>query len=162
MTGRSTEAVRYPVRPGPAAWSVLTAPLAVLLVVWMLGSSAGGAGRGLLVGLLAGGLLFALHLRRARQRALGVTEDGVELQYDAYRLVAPWAKVRLTQKAGWWGLTHDVLVVDEASVLALDGDGRPTKVSARMTSQKVRTQVRLTDFSRDWRAGPLARLVPAD
>jgi hypothetical protein len=154
--------VRYPVRTAAAAWSVLTAPLAVLLVVWMLGSSAGGAGRGLLVGLLAGGLLFVLHFRRARRRALTVTDDGVELQYDDYRLVAPWSALRMTQKAGWWGLTHDVLHVDEATVLALDGDGEPTSISKRMTAQKVRTTVRLGDFDRDWRDGPLGRLVPAD
>jgi len=153
---------RYPVRPAAAAWSSLTAPLVVALVTSTIGSSYGASGPGLLVGLLAGGTLFALHLRRARQRVLTVTEDGVELQYDAYRLVAPWSALRMTQKAGWWGLTHDVLNVDEATVLALDGSDEPTRVSSRMTSRKVRTTVRLGDFDRDWRDGPLGRLVPTD
>ena len=152
----------YPVRPVVAAWSCLTAPLVIVLVTWALGSSYDASGRGLLVGLLAGGTLFALHFRRARRRSLTVTESGVELQYDAYRLVAPWSELSVHTGRGAFGLDRDELAVASASVLALDADGEPTEVPARMTSQQVATDVRLADFTRDWRDGPLGRLVPAE
>ena len=108
---------RYRFRRAIAAWTCVSAPVAIalgcfLLVIGLFQQPWLGA----TIGVVLASAEFALSFRRVRRRTVTVTAEGLEVQRDKYRLLVPWPAIAKVQRR-----RHQLVVaVDELVVTGAD------------------------------------------
>ncbi|GAB3057249.1 hypothetical protein GCM10027053_18660 [Intrasporangium mesophilum] len=101
-------------------------------------------------------------LRRVSRRTLTVTEDGMQLQRDNYRLEAPWHAVVGVERGRRRGLvTADELALAESTIVALDHRGNTTTLPQGLVGHPATRRVQVSLYDRDWAASPLGERLKA-
>lgn len=147
----------YRIRPAVAALSCATVPLLVV-AAWALLGLAVDSPPTIAVGVLLGLALFVRNLVRVRRRSLTVSDDGLVVQRDSYRLVVPWAGIRgVRRRTHQLVMRAEELVVTGAQVEAVDPRGRPQDVGSQLDGHPATTRVMISFYDRHWREGPVGR-----
>lgn len=101
-------------------------------------------------------------LRRVSRRTLTVTEDGIRLQRDGYRLEAPWHAIVGVERGRRRGLVRaDELALAESTVIALDGSDTTTTPRPALAGHPATRRVQVSLYDRDWAASPLGERLKA-
>ena len=108
------------------------------------------------VGVLLAVAMFTRNLVRVRRRTLTVTDQGLVVQRDQYRLTVPWSGVQGVQRRNHQRVMRaEELLVEGAQVEALDRRGRPTDVESQLEGHPATTRVMVSLYDRGWRSGPI-------
>lgn len=151
---------RYRIRRLVAAGTSATVPLPVLVTATILIQP---VTLGITVGLLVAAALFTPSYVRVRRRTLTVTDEGLEVQRDQYRLFVPWRGVRKVQRRRHQVLLAvEELVVTDAHVAALDRRGRTTSVPNRLSNHPAQSRVMVSLYDKQWRRGPIGDRLRLD
>lgn len=101
-------------------------------------------------------------LRRVSRRTLTVTEAGIQLQRDNYRLEAPWHAIVDVERGRRRGLvTADELALAESTIIALDRNDNTTKLPQGLASHPATRRVQVSVYDRDWATSPLGERLKA-
>jgi len=105
-------------------------------------------------------LAIPLSYRRVRRRTLTVSNEGLEVQRDQYRLRVSWDDVTGTALRRHQLLFNvDELHVRNAQVLALDANGRATTPPDRLAGHPATTRIQVSLFDAHWRTGPIGKYL---
>ncbi len=101
-------------------------------------------------------------LRRVSGRTLTVTEDGIQLQRDNYRLEAPWHAVVGVERGRRRGLVKaDELALAESTIIALDRRDNTTTLPQGLAGHPATRRVQVSMYDRDWASSPLGERLKA-
>ncbi|MEO5743784.1 MAG: hypothetical protein ABIQ53_04230 [Terracoccus sp.] len=93
---------------------------------------------------------------RASRRTLTVTENGLQVQRDRYRLEAPWHAVMRVDRGQRRALVKaDEIVLTDSRIIALDYRDRATTLPKGLEGHLATRRVQVSLYNRDWAAGPL-------
>lgn len=99
---------------------------------------------------------------RASRRALTLTDDGVQLQRDKYRLDAPWHKVVGVDHGRRRGLVKaDELILADSRIIALDHRNQTTTLPKGMQNHPATSRVQVSLYDREWASGPIGERLRA-
>ncbi|WP_207556056.1 hypothetical protein [Intrasporangium flavum] len=99
---------------------------------------------------------------RASRRSLTVTEDGIQIQRDKYRLDAPWDAITGLDCGRRRGLIRaDELLLDDCTISAVDHRGRATTLPDSLQPHPATTRVQVNFYDRDWASGPIGAHLKA-
>jgi len=156
---------RYRFRRAIAAWTCVSAPVAIalgcfLLVIGLFQQPWLGA----TIGVVLASAEFTLSFRRVRRRTLTVTADGLEVQRDTYRLLVPWPAVAAVQhRRHQLVVAVEELVVKSAEVVPLDHRGRSTSLDTELIAQHpAASRVMVSLYDKQWRRGPIGERLRRD
>ena len=115
------------------------------------------------VPLAAALLAFGLpSLVRASRRSLTVTEDGIQLQRDTYRLDASWDAVVGLERGRRRGLLRaDEVLLADSRISAVDYRGRKTTLPQELEGHAATRRVQVNLYDRDWASGPIGEHLKA-
>ena len=101
-------------------------------------------------------------LRRVSRRTLTVTEDGIRLQRDNYRLETPWHAIVGVERGRRRGLvTADELALAESTIIALDRHDNTTTLPQGLAGHPATRRVQISLYDHDWAASPLGERLKA-
>lgn len=99
---------------------------------------------------------------RASRRALTLTDDGLQLQRDTYRLEAPWHMVVGVDRGRRRGLLRaDELILADSRITALDHRNETTTLPKRLQGHPATSRVQVSLYDRDWASGPIGEYLRA-
>lgn len=99
---------------------------------------------------------------RASRRALTLTDHGVQLQRDKYRLDAPWHTVVGVDRGRRRGLVKaDELILTDSTIIALDHRNHATTLPKGLQDHPATRRVQVSLYDRDWASGPIGERLTA-
>jgi hypothetical protein len=99
---------------------------------------------------------------RASRRALTLTDDGLRLQRDAYRLEVPWHMVVGVDRGRRRGLLRaDELVLADSKIVALDHRNETTRLPKGLQGHPATSRVQVSLYDPDWASGPIGEHLRA-
>ncbi|MFD6445077.1 hypothetical protein ACFWEJ_08240 [Promicromonospora sp. NPDC060204] len=105
---------------------------------------------------IAVSMVLAIRMyRRVRNRTLTVSESGVTVQRDAYRIEAPWSEVVGIDRKRRQGLLADELVLANPVVTFVDAAGKPTRVPKAAAGHPALQRIQVSFYDKSWREGPI-------
>ncbi|MFD6177867.1 MULTISPECIES: hypothetical protein [unclassified Isoptericola] len=144
-------------RPAVVLVSAVVPPVAVTAAAFGLAALVGPSG---VAGAVAFGAVMLLSVpfawARARRRTLTVSDDGLAVQRDRYRLQVPWDHVTgVARRRHQLLLVVDELQVRDPEILALDSRGRATVLPPGLGAHPATTRIQVSLYDLDWRDGPV-------
>jgi hypothetical protein len=101
-------------------------------------------------------------LIRASHRSLTITNDGIELQRDKYRLDASWDAVVGLERGRRRGLLRaDELLLADSRISAVDYRGRRTTLPPGLEGHPATRRVQVNFYDGDWATGPIGEHLKA-
>ena len=101
-------------------------------------------------------------LVRVSRRSLTVTDEGMQLQRDKYRLTAPWDAVEAVHRGRRRGLVKaDELILADSWIVAIDHAGRTTALPKGVEGHPAPRRVQVSLYERDWPSGPIGQHLRA-
>ncbi|WP_343986265.1 hypothetical protein [Terrabacter terrae] len=99
---------------------------------------------------------------RGSRRALTLTDDGVQVQRDKYRMDVPWHTVVGVDRGRRRGLVRaDELILADSRIVALDHRNQTTTLPKGLQGHPATSRVQVSLYDRDWASGPIGEHLRA-